>query len=892
MSASPPHSLRTPLSDWHTAHGAEMGPAAGWLLPRHYAQGAVQEHLATRKYGGLFDLCHMGRFWISGAGSLAFLQHVLSNNVAALAPGRACYTLLADRQGQVIDDAYLYCLEQREFLLAVNADNRQADFAHLKRQADGFPDVVIEDRTEQLALIAIQGPRSGGVLEGLLEGGRLPEPFRNCLAQARFCGTEVLVSRTGYTGEPIGFELFLPAAKAEKLWTALLEAGQKRGIQPVGLQARDTLRLEACLPQYGRELGVDPSGAPLPAYALPTAERAVSFSPLKGDYLGREALAQQFAQLRRLRMAHEESLETPLRRIRPLAVLDEEFGRPIAPGSPVMLGERQVGMVTSCAVVPYWVFVGTGATMHITEEHRRRVIGLAYLDATLRVDREVAICAGKARRPARVVRFHGRSEAPPYFRPVPAVRAEPAPPAAAQTGLAKAEIVLRKSLENHVWRQQRTINLIPSEMTPSPLVRLLQVTDPVGRYAEHRELLAALGRDVFYYQGTDLIAWVEAELREEMARYLGCPLVELRTISGQMANMTVFSGYVDYKNRLDRRREPERIRLAMNNHLTRGGHLSSQPMGALRDYIAKDPHTERYAVVHFPVLPDNPYRIDLERTAELLEELDPELIILGKSMVLHPEPVAEIKRLIRGHKSRPILMYDMAHVLGLVGPHFQQPFAEGADIVTGSTHKTYFGTQRGVIGANFAEHAPEFELWKAIRRRAFPGMVSNHHLGTLLGLLLAAIEMNTFKDEYQRQVIANAKAFARALADEGLHVEGDPAVDYTETHQVIVRVGYAQGCAAAERLEKNHIICNYQALPGDEGFTASSGLRLGVAEMTRFGMKETDFEAFAALFVDALRDAPGAADRVAAFRAKFLRLHYCFDDGPLAAYKQRLLHTF
>jgi len=727
MSSLQSNTCPTPLCRWHQAHRAEMRPAAGWLLPDRFA-GAEQEHLATRKFGGLFDLCHMGRFWISGAGSLGFLQHVLSNNVAALCPGRAHYTLIPDPQGQVIDDAYLYCLDQREFLLAVNAENRQADFEHLRRQAAAFPDVVLEDRTEQLALIALQGPAGGRLLQELLEGGRLPEPFRNCLAQARLCGTEVIVSRTGYTGEPIGFELFVGAAKAEELWEKLVEAGGRYGIEPVGLAARDTLRLEACFPQYGRELGVDPLGNPLPAYALPTAERAVSFSPLKGDFLGREALEAQFARWRQLRTAHDESLETPLRRIRPLAVLDGESLPEIPPGTPVLLGDRQVGMVTSCATVPYWVFEGSGATMHITDEHRRRVIGLAYLDATLRVDREVSIEVDGRRLPARVVRFHGRSEAPPYFRPIPAVRLEPETAEAEQTGLAKAEIVLRKSLENHLWRQQRTVNLIPSEMTPSPLVRLLQVSDPVGRYAEHRELLAALGRDVFYYQGTDLIAWVEEELRGEMARYLGCPLVELRTVSGQMANMTVFSGYVDYKNRLDRRCEPQRIRLALNNHLTLGGHLSSQPMGA-----------------------------------ELLEELDPELIILGKSMVLHPEPVSEIKRLIRTHKSRPILMYDMAHVLGLIGPHFQQPFAEGADIVTGSTHKTFFGTQRGVIGANFAEHSPEFDLWKAIRRRAFPGMVSNHHLGTLLGLLLATIEMNTFKDEYQRQVIANAKAFARAL---------------------------------------------------------------------------------------------------------------------------------
>ena len=155
-------------------------------------------------------------------------------------------------------------------------------------------------------------------------------------------------------------------------------------------------------------------------------------------------------------------------------------------------------------------------------------------------------------------------------------------------------------------------------------------------------------------------------------------------------------------------------------------------------------------------------------TLELIDEYRPKLIIFGKSMVLHKEPVAEIRRFVDEQGLDTVIMYDMAHVLGLVGPHFQQPFAEGADLVTGSTHKTFFGTQRGVIGSRFREHDERYDLWEAVRRRAFPGSVSNHHLGTLLGLLLAAYEMNHFKDDYQTAVIANAKAFARALADAGL----------------------------------------------------------------------------------------------------------------------------
>jgi glycine/serine hydroxymethyltransferase len=196
-----------------------------------------------------------------------------------------------------------------------------------------------------------------------------------------------------------------------------------------------------------------------------------------------------------------------------------------------------------------------------------------------------------------------------------------------------------------------------------------------------------------------------------------------------------------------------------------------------------------------------------------------------------------------------------------------------------------------MIAANFPVESPEFNLWKAIQRRAFPGHHSNHHLGTMLGLLLAAVEMNTFKEDYQRQVISNAKAFARALVDEGVQVEGDPAVDYSETHQVLVRVGYSRGCEVAEVLENNNIIVNYQALPGDESFTSSSGLRLGVSEMTRFGMKEPDFQTFASLFAEAVRGKK-VGDEVARFRQKFLTMHYCFHSEALETMKQQLLQTF
>jgi len=429
-----------------------------------------------------------------------------------------------------------------------------------------------------------------------------------------------------------------------------------------------------------------------------------------------------------------------------------------------------------------------------------------------------------------------------------------------------------------VWRQRKAINLIPSEQTESPLVKLLTIADPAGRYAEHRRIRALGNAEAYYYQGTGFIAEIEAELIEKLRKYLGCSEVEPRVLSGQMANTVVFSALLDYINRADRRAEPRRLSGVINHNLGKGGHLSAQAMGALRNYVAKDPVTERWAVWNFPVTADNPYRIDVPRLMELIEEHQPELFILGKSMILHTEPVKELAGMIAGMKPKPIIMYDAAHVLGLLGPYFQEPLVEGADILTASTHKTFFGTQRGIIASNVSEESEYFELWESIMRRVFPGSVSNHHLGTLLGLLLATYEMNTYGGDYQKQVLANAKAFALALKGCGLQVEGDPAVSYTETHQVVLRIGYAKGIEVADRLEKNNIIVNYQALPDDEAFTASSGLRTGVQEMTRFGMKEADFTELAEYMAAVILQERDVAGEVTEFRQKFTKMQYCLPE--------------
>jgi len=245
--------------------------------------------------------------------------------------------------------------------------------------------------------------------------------------------------------------------------------------------------------------------------------------------------------------------------------------------------------------------------------------------------------------------------------------------------------------------------------------------------------------------------------------------------------------------------------------------------------------------------------------------------------------------MVSGMNPKPVIHYDMAHVLGLMGPHYQEPFQEGADLVTGSTHKTFFGPQRGVIASNMSEGTKYEELWEAIGRRVFPGSVSNHHLGTLLGLLMAAYEMNAFKDEYQKAVISNAKAFARSLENQGLNVEGDPKVDYTETHQVILRVGFGKGPEMAEKLEENNIVLNFQGAPDDEGFTAASCLRMGVQEMTRFGMKEEDFTELAGYMSEVILRGRSVGKEVSTFRKRFIDMKYCLSRPEAASLVERLI---
>ena len=365
----------TVLHPIHVAAGARLVDFSGWEMPVQY-EGILAEHLATRRSAGLFDVSHMGRFAVGGPDALPFLRGALTNDARTLSVGRAQYTLLANERGGAVDDAYLYRFREDEFLLVVNAGNRERDWSRLNALAAGR-EVALVDRSDSLAMISLQGPRAAEILAGLA----IPPPGerRNDCGVCQWQGEELLAMRTGYAGEPVGFELVLPSARAGELWTGLVEGGAA----PVGLGARDTLRLEAGLPLYGHEFGTDPDGREIPIFSCPLAKFGVDFADPERAFVGRDALRQQAAN------------GVP-RVLRKLAVTGKGIARA---GDPVISNGREVGVVTSGTMVPYWQFQGgePGGTSD------RRAIALALLDRELPAAAPLAAVVRQREVGARVV---------------------------------------------------------------------------------------------------------------------------------------------------------------------------------------------------------------------------------------------------------------------------------------------------------------------------------------------------------------------------------------------------------------------------------------------------------------------------------------------------------
>ena len=337
---APERLRRTPLAGVHRAAGARMVPFAGWEMPVQYATGVLAEHRKVRESAGLFDLGHMGQVNVSGSDALAFLQRVTTNDVSKLEPGQAQYSLLPTEAGTAIDDILVYRAPRgasetfgpagaAPYYVVVNASNADRDVAWLQaqRREHAELDVEVEDVSERIGMIAIQGPHAVAIVQSLTETN-LDEVGNYSWAVATVAGFPMMVARTGYTGED-GFELFPPIADTEAVWSSLVAAGAEYGLCPIGLGARDTLRLEARMPLYGQELGED----------ISPYEAGVGWAVKlnKGDFVGRHAMA-----------AVKEA--GPVRK----TVGFRLVGRSGAPRShyPVQVDGREVGYVTSGAFSP------------------------------------------------------------------------------------------------------------------------------------------------------------------------------------------------------------------------------------------------------------------------------------------------------------------------------------------------------------------------------------------------------------------------------------------------------------------------------------------------------------------------------------------------------------
>jgi glycine hydroxymethyltransferase len=412
------------------------------------------------------------------------------------------------------------------------------------------------------------------------------------------------------------------------------------------------------------------------------------------------------------------------------------------------------------------------------------------------------------------------------------------------------------------WRGRETINLIASENAQSCAVRDIQNSDFMARYAEgHPNEEGRINR---YYQGTRYIDEIERKARREMLELFRCRQADVRPISGNAANSAIALGLL---------RGGDSV---IVNSTDAGGHISHNLVGVFGRRIQVRGQTlaagrDNSVALHFFPLAADRYHMDAEGAVEMIDQVRPQLVVLGKSLFLFPEPLDALVPVCRQHKI-PIL-FDGAHVLGLIaGGGFQDPLREGATYLTGSTHKTFPGPQRGVILADLDDAEAE-TYWGPADRGVFPGSSSNHHLHSLAALVVAIREMKQHGREYVDRIVRNAQALGRALSDQGVTVEA-AEFGFTRSHQVAVNVAaFGGGVEVAGRLESQDIIVNYNMLPGDRDPRNPSGLRIGVQEMTRFGMTAREMGELATLIADAARG-KAVKEAVNRLRARFVEMRY------------------
>jgi aminomethyltransferase len=367
---------RTPLFDAHVKAGARMVPFGGWEMPVQYT-GIVEEHRAVRAAVGLFDISHMGEFEVAGPEALAALQRLTTNDVSALEVGQVQYSLLCQPDGGIVDDLTLYRLAPDRFMLTVNASNIDKDWAWVTAQGGAARWRNVSGDT---GLVAVQGPKAEALVARLADRDVKTIGYYR-FAQGAVAGAPTLISRTGYTGED-GFELYVAAGDTPRLWSALLEAGRGDGVVPVGLGARDTLRLEMRYALYGND--IDATTNPL------EAGLGWVVKPAKGDFIGRDAIETVRA-------------AGPARRLVGLEMTDRSIARHgypvVSRGVPPTVGREGAPTASTIGII-------TSGSYGPSVE---RSIAMAYVaSAHAAVGSEIAVEIRGQARPARVVKtpFH------------------------------------------------------------------------------------------------------------------------------------------------------------------------------------------------------------------------------------------------------------------------------------------------------------------------------------------------------------------------------------------------------------------------------------------------------------------------------------------------------
>lgn len=419
-------------------------------------------------------------------------------------------------------------------------------------------------------------------------------------------------------------------------------------------------------------------------------------------------------------------------------------------------------------------------------------------------------------------------------------------------------------LQQHHKLFHECIPLIASENVPSPAVRETLATDFGNRYAEGWP-----GERV--YAGCHFMDQVEFKCIELMKKLFNAEFVDVRPISGVVSNLVVYTAFT----------EPGDTMMALSipagGHITMGKKKFGGTAGAVHGLVVE------YLPLDYKEL-----TIDVDRAKSRIQKLvtedrPPKLVMFGASVFPFPHPVKELADAI--HSVGATVGYDAAHVAGLIGGgQFQDPLREGADVVTLSTHKTFFGPQHGGV-LSWDKYADK------IKRAAFPGMLSNHHLHAVAGVTIACAELLEFGKEYTNQIVKNAKALAQALYERGFNVLAEHK-GFTRSHVMLIDITkQGDGGNIEETLEKANVIINRNLLPWDikEGrhFIHPGGIRLGVSEITRLGMKESEMTEIAKFIKRVIMDKEPPdkvkAD-VMAFRRDYQKVHYCFENAT-EAYK-------